>query len=100
MSSVPTLENNPYAKALVGLKLEDPVAAFFNFCKERESIRLKRENREPAPWTKDEVLQKGRFLNIFREDDRVTKALLKFVKPIAESGTAEQLIQALFFARW
>ena len=100
MSSVPTLENNPYAKALEGLKLEDPVAAFFNFCKERESIRLKRENGEPAPWTKDEVLQKGRFLNIFREDDRVTKALLKFVKPIAESGTAEQLIQALFFARW
>ena len=33
---------NPYATALDGLKLDDPVAAFFDFCKERENIRLKR----------------------------------------------------------
>ena len=30
---------NPYASALDGLEIEDPVSAFFNFCKERESIR-------------------------------------------------------------
>ena len=68
---------NPYATALDGLKLDDPVAAFFDFCKERENIRLKRAQGKPGPWTKDEVFQNGRFLNVFREDDRGTKALLK-----------------------
>ena len=91
---------NPYATALKGLKLDDPVEAFFKFCKERENIRLKREKGDPGPWTSDEVFQRGRFLNVFREDDRGTKALLHFVKPIAESGNKEMLVQALFFARW
>ena len=64
-------------RTLDGLKLDDPVAAFFDFCKERENIRLKRAQGKPGPWTKDEVFQNGRFLNVFREDDRGTKALLK-----------------------
>ena len=92
--------HNPYATALEGLILDDPVAAFFRFCKERESIRLKREKGEPGPWTKDEVFQRGRFLNVFREDDRGTKALLEFVKPISNQGNIGLLVQALFFARW
>ena len=62
--------HNPYASALDGLKLDNPVEAFFRFCKERESIRLKREQGLPGPWTQDEVFQRGRFLNVFREDDR------------------------------
>ena len=62
--------HNPYASALDGLKLDNPVEAFFKFCKERESIRLKREQGLPGPWTQDEVFQRGRFLNVFREDDR------------------------------
>ena len=53
--NIPSLKNNPYASALKGLKIEDPVAAFFKFCKERENIRLKRERGEPGPWTTDEV---------------------------------------------
>ncbi len=39
-------------------------------------------------------------MNVFREDDRVTKSLLKFVKPVAEKGSLADLIQAVFFARW
>ena len=69
--------HNPYATALDGLKLDDPVKSFFEFCKERENIRLKRERGEPGPWTTDEVFQNGRFLNVFREDDRGTIALFK-----------------------
>ena len=56
---------NPYAKSLDGLKLDDPVSAFFNFCKERENIRLLRENGYAFPWTDDPIFQKGRFLNVF-----------------------------------
>ena len=90
MAAVPNLANNPYAKALEGLHFEDPVKAFFNFCKEREAIRLRREKGEPREnWTKDPVFQQGRFLNVFREDDRVTKALFQFVKPLVEAATAK-----------
>lgn len=32
--------------------------------------------------------------------DRGTKALLKFVQPVADGGNLESLVQALFFARW
>ena len=40
---LPTHDNNPYAKALEGLRLDDPVKAFFDFCREREAIRMRRE---------------------------------------------------------
>ena len=89
---------NPYAKSLDGLKLNDPVSAFFNFCKERENIRLLRENGDPFPWTDDPIFQKGRFLNVFREDDRVSKSILSFADELKHD--LPKLIQAVFFARW
>ena len=63
--------HNPYATALDGLVLDDPVSAFFDFCRERENIRLEREMGAPAPWTDNPIFQQGRFLNVFREDDRL-----------------------------
>ena len=90
MSSVPNLANNPYAKALEGLHFEDPVKAFFDFCREREAIRLRREVGQPREnWTQDPVFQQGRFLNVFREDDRVTKALFLFVEPLVKAAEAK-----------
>ena len=90
--------NNPYAKSLDGLKLNNPVEAFFNFCKERENIRRLREKAYPSPWTKDPIFQKGRFLNVFREDDRTSKSILDFAQELKDD--IPLLIQALFFARW
>ena len=75
---------NPYANALDGLEINNPVTAFFNFCKEREQIRLKRESGTAFPWTDDQIFQKGRFLNVFREDDRGSKAILKFANNLDE----------------
>jgi len=89
---------NPYAKSLDGLKLNDPVSAFFNFCKKRENIRISRENGDPFPWTDDHIFQKGRFLNVFREDDRVSKSILRFANELKHDF--HKLIQAVFFARW
>ena len=90
--------NNPYADALYGLDLPDPVTAFFDFCREREAIRARREAGQPAPWTRDPVLQRGRFLNVFREDDRGTRALLRWLRPVADD--LPTLVQAAFFGRW
>ena len=90
--------DNPYQDSLVGLEIADPVKAFFDWCIEREAIRVRREAGQPPPWTQDPVFQKGRFLNVFREDDKGTKAVLRFAAPVKASHS--DLIQALFFARW
>ena len=89
---------NPYSAALDGLALPDPVAAFFDFCREREAIRVRRESGAPAPWSADPIFQQGRFLNVFREDDRGSKAVRRFVEPTRHD--LPRLVQAVFFARW
>tara|TARA_B100001121_G_scaffold218322_1_gene191632 strand:- start:1933 stop:2796 length:864 start_codon:yes stop_codon:yes gene_type:complete len=89
---------NPYAHSLHGLEIEDPVKSFFDYCKKREAVRVKRESGEAYPWTDDPILQKGRFLNVFREDDKVSKSIIKFAEPAKED--LPMLIQALFFSRW
>ena len=89
---------NLYAHSLDGLEIEDPVQSFFDYCKKREAVRVKRESGEAYPWTDDPILQKGRFLNVFREDDKVSKSIIKFAEPAKED--LPLLIQALFFSRW
>ena len=89
---------NPYAHSLDGLEIEDPVESFFDYCKKREAVRVKRESGEAYPWSDDPILQKGRFLNVFREDDKVSKSIIKFAEPAKED--LPLLIQSLFFSRW
>ena len=90
--------SNPYRDALRGLKLDDPARAFFDWCRERERIRAKREQGLPPPWSADPVFQRGRFLNVFREDDKGSRAILRFVRQAGK--TVPELLHALFFARW
>ena len=89
---------NPYASALDGLKLVDPVSAFFDFCREREKIRMARESGGSPPWSDDPIFQKGRFLNVFREDDRGSRAIIRFTGGLDKK--LPFLVQTLFFARW
>lgn len=50
------------------------------FVYEREAIRIARENGLPRErWTKDPVLQRYKFTNIRRRDDRVSQWMLKNV---------------------
>lgn len=48
------------------------IAEFFEFCKERERIRVLKEQGVPRPWTTDPVLQNHFFCNIYREYDKTT----------------------------
>ena len=92
-----TKRKYPYQNALDGLSISDPIQSFFTWCIERESIRKKRKAGDSFPWTSDPVFQKGRFLNVFREDDKGTKAVLRFAD---KTETQTDLIHSLFFARW
>lgn len=54
------------------------VTAFIKFITERELIRIRKEAGEPQhTWTKDLILGRFRFCNVFREDDRVTRWIAK-----------------------
>lgn len=43
-----------------------------HWVKERENIRIKKDNGEPKPWTTDPVLRDYKFCNVRRNDDRVS----------------------------
>lgn len=49
------------------------------FIGEREKIRLLKEQGCPRPWTDDEVLDKTKFTNIYRQDDKVSKFIYEMV---------------------
>lgn len=54
--------------------MPDRVDEFFAYARERESIRIRREQQgQKPPWTDDLVLQRYRFCNVFREDDATTR---------------------------
>lgn len=44
----------------------------FQWVREREATRLRKESGIPQPWTDDPIIAKYRFCNVRREDDRVT----------------------------
>jgi hypothetical protein len=47
-------------------------APLWNWVREREVIRARKERGEPHPWTTDPILAAYRFCNVRREDDRGT----------------------------
>lgn len=53
---------------------------FWGFVEERENVRKRRTSGEAAPWTTDPVLQRGRFCNVRRRDDRVTNQLYQWYR--------------------
>ncbi len=61
------------------IKREKIYNLYWYFACERQNIFLKKKNGEPAPWTKDEILQEFKFCNSYRVNDRVSQYLLKKV---------------------
>lgn len=57
------------------------VASFFAYARERHSVYLRRAAGEPREkWTRDPILQKYRFTNVFRELDKTTAWFRKHVR--------------------
>lgn len=52
---------------------EKQLIQFFDFMKERHSIYCKKKAGAKWPWTKDKILQKYKFTNVFRQLDKVTE---------------------------
>lgn len=50
------------------------------FIWERQNIYKLKESGMPRPWTEDKILQKYRFCNVYREQDKVTKWIAKNVR--------------------
>lgn len=68
------------------------------WCRERESIRLKKEAGRRAPWTTDPILSEFRFCNLRRRDDRASHWLIESV--LTEANVRCDLASFLMFSAW
>jgi hypothetical protein len=74
------------------------IQQFFAYARERYRIRLKRNAGEPRPWTQDPLLLKYSFTEVFREDDRTTAWLRKYVRdPFRDDP---MVLPAVLIFRW
>lgn len=80
---------------------QDKLAALMYYMREREGIRLKKEvNKLPFPWTSDPILQKFKFTNVKRSNDRTTRAFVKFYQKHYKKGQDEVLLYNCGVARY
>lgn len=56
--------------------MEDRIAQFYAYMKERDAIRQRRAAGQKWPWTDDPILQKYSFTNIKRADDKTSRYLI------------------------
>lgn len=77
------------------LKLKDcnteHLEKFLSVITERYAIHLKKMAGEPAPWTKDEILQSYYFCNVFREDDRTTIWFRENIRDLVRDNAAASI---------
>lgn len=67
---------------------------------ERERLRLKKAAGEPPPWTRDLILQRYRFCNVRRRDDRVSRWLIDYVLCHANQFDRPVFIKWVALTRW
>lgn len=71
---------------------------FFEFAHKRHTIYLRRKAEEPWPWSNDEILNRYRFTNVYRELDATTIWFRKWVREPLRSKPEVLLATVLF--RW
>lgn len=74
---------------------------FLHWAREREAIRMRRENGQPAPWTDDHILRNRHFCNVHREDDRATRWIAKNIRePYADHPDILRILGWARFLNW
>lgn len=74
---------------------------FFRYAQERYLIMKCRDQGRTWPWTDDQILQKYRFCNVFREDDTTTIWIRRNLRePLVARGDEQRLILAMCAARF
>lgn len=71
---------------------------FCLYARERQSILDIRRSGVSRPWTKDPILQSGRFCNVYREDDVTTAWFRQFVRSRYDERPEVLLATVVF--RW
>lgn len=89
------IDTCPYPAPTTLTFIDHKWEAFLYFVWEREAIRLARENGFEKPWTIDPILEKYRFCNIRRRDDRLTQWLIKNVYEPRQSSNDLWFIAAI-----
>lgn len=80
------------------VKTLTPLNRLIYWIEERESIRLRKERGDPRPWTDDAILDRYRFCNVRRMDDRVSRWLLdEWYRPNFDH---KNMLQAAALARF
>lgn len=71
------------------------------FITERYKVHVKKDLKgKSPPWTKDKVIRKHRFTNVFREDDKVSQALIKQVSTNVALTFEEKVLNTFLFRAW
>jgi alpha-glutamyl/putrescinyl thymine pyrophosphorylase clade 1 len=78
----------------------DPRRRLVYWVAERERIRIKKEGGAPRPWTDDPILRDGRFCNVRREHDRVSRWIADWLAPHADDLDLWFAIVVARFINW
>lgn len=93
------MSTSPAIPRLPWLETSSPVEQFFLLAQERYRIKLRRDRREPGPWTDDPVLQKYRFCNVHREHDKTTQWFREKIREPLAQHPGPVLVSTVAF-RW
>jgi hypothetical protein len=80
-------------------ELRDRLDLYFYWIHERETIRMNKEvEQKPLPWTDDPILQKFKFCQVFREDDRTTRWFRTHIRDPWQENP--EVLMATVIFRW
>lgn len=80
---------------------EQNMAHLMEFITDRYKIYVRKDIKgRLAPWTQNPVLSVYKFTNVFREDDRVTRALIKLVSNNPELTYEDKVANTFLFRCW
>lgn len=71
---------------------EAPESLFWYWINERHQIYLRKEAKRPKPWTTDPILRDYKFTNVFRELDKTTKWMRKYLTGYNDGARSDRMI--------